>query len=371
MSDKGGTTSTNTISKSDPWSGLVPYLTGTPATPALAATPGKYITTASNTGTGGFYQKFIPGTPAKAATPGTPGLLPEAANLYSNGPSLVPPQSQATLDAYSQAEARARAGSPINSANDQLIADTLSGKYLDPNSNPYLLGTFNQGADAVQGRINSLYAGSNRAGSGLQQDTYQKNLNDLANTIYGGNYQAERARQLQASSLAPGVANQDYFDASKLLDVGNARDAYALQQAQEPYQRLANYAGLLSQVNGGGQTNSQSQQPYYTNPLAQGLGLGLGGLALYNGLAGLGTTTAAGAGLGTVGAAAGLAISDRRAKTDIKRIGATDDGLPVYTYRYKGSKQFHMGVMAQDVEKVKPWAVGEINGVKAVDYSAI
>ena len=63
--------------------------------------------------------------------------------------------------------------------------------------------------------------------------------------------------------------------------------------------------------------------------------------------------------------------SDRRLKTDIKRVGTTDSGLPIYTYKYKGQNTTQMGVMAQDVEKVSPDAVAEFNGFKAVNYSLI
>jgi hypothetical protein len=64
------------------------------------------------------------------------------------------------------------------------------------------------------------------------------------------------------------------------------------------------------------------------------------------------------------------ALSDRRAKKDIKRVGKTDDGMPIYKYKYKGdpSGLTHMGLMAQDVEKTKPEAVGLAGGLKTVDY---
>lgn len=68
---------------------------------------------------------------------------------------------------------------------------------------------------------------------------------------------------------------------------------------------------------------------------------------------------------------AAITKSDRRLKTDIKRVGTTDAGLPVYTYKYKGDNLTHMGVMAQDVEEIFPTAVQEIDGFKAVDYKLI
>ena len=73
------------------------------------------------------------------------------------------------------------------------------------------------------------------------------------------------------------------------------------------------------------------------------------------------------------GAAAGnpAIMSDRRVKEDIKQVGTLDNGLPVYTFRYKGGSVTHMGVMAQDVEQVNPDAVVEIDGIKHVYYGAL
>lgn len=74
---------------------------------------------------------------------------------------------------------------------------------------------------------------------------------------------------------------------------------------------------------------------------------------------------------GTLGGAAikAGAFSDIRVKTDIAKVGALDNGLPVYSYRYIWGGPIHIGVMAQDVETVHPEAVFDIAGVKAVDYA--
>jgi hypothetical protein len=74
--------------------------------------------------------------------------------------------------------------------------------------------------------------------------------------------------------------------------------------------------------------------------------------------------------IGTIGSAA-MTASDRRLKTDIQRVGTTDGGLPIYTYKYKGESMTQMGVMAQDVEKVNPEAVREFGGYKAVNYALV
>lgn len=72
--------------------------------------------------------------------------------------------------------------------------------------------------------------------------------------------------------------------------------------------------------------------------------------------------------LGSIGSTLLSAIiSDRRLKTDISVIGATLDGLPIYRFKYIGSDEWQIGLMAQDVEEVNPAAVIEVNGVKAID----
>ena len=79
--------------------------------------------------------------------------------------------------------------------------------------------------------------------------------------------------------------------------------------------------------------------------------------------------------MGMFGSAAAAAIplmfSDKRLKTDIKKVGKTNEGLPVYTYKYKGDDTTQMGVMAQDVEKKTPSAVRTLGGFKAVDYTKV
>lgn len=67
---------------------------------------------------------------------------------------------------------------------------------------------------------------------------------------------------------------------------------------------------------------------------------------------------------GAIGAAAMLApaLSDKREKTEIKPLGKSGSvlGLKMYSYKYKGDDKKRMGVMAQDVQKVLPEAVTEV-----------
>ncbi len=67
----------------------------------------------------------------------------------------------------------------------------------------------------------------------------------------------------------------------------------------------------------------------------------------------------------------GLKMSDRRIKTDIRRIGEWVNGLPIYLFRYIADplRRTFMGFMAQDVEQITPEAVVEIGGIKHVNYA--
>lgn len=94
--------------------------------------------------------------------------------------------------------------------------------------------------------------------------------------------------------------------------------------------------------------------------------------AQMGGLFGLGGTLGGGLAQG-IGNAGGMAafFSDRRLKKNIERIGTGARGLPVYTFEYIWSDDRHTGYMADEVERVAPEAIGEINGFKTVDYARV
>ena len=93
---------------------------------------------------------------------------------------------------------------------------------------------------------------------------------------------------------------------------------------------------------------------------------GVGGALLQGGSGGIGASAAGGLtrGLGSL-----FGMSDRRAKTDIARVGSLDNGLPVYRFRYRAGGPVQLGLMADEVETHRPDAVVEIEGLKRVDYA--
>jgi hypothetical protein len=84
----------------------------------------------------------------------------------------------------------------------------------------------------------------------------------------------------------------------------------------------------------------------------------------------LGLSGGTGAGLGA-GLGALLAFSDRRLKTDVRKVGRTDSGYPMFAYRYNWDEPgtLRLGVLAQDVVKKQPDAVVHTPFGMAVDYA--
>lgn len=67
-----------------------------------------------------------------------------------------------------------------------------------------------------------------------------------------------------------------------------------------------------------------------------------------------------------------FSLSDRRAKKDIVRLGETDAGTPVYSFRYISGGPTQIGVMAQDIIETQPHAVvmGD-DGFYRVNYAEV
>jgi hypothetical protein len=64
-----------------------------------------------------------------------------------------------------------------------------------------------------------------------------------------------------------------------------------------------------------------------------------------------------GTGIGALAGGVLGALSDRRTKEDIEKVGKTESGLPIYTFKYKGDPVTHMGLMSDEVRKKFPEAV--------------
>lgn len=181
--------------------------------------------------------------------------------------------------------------------------------------------------------LSALLAGDT---SGL--DTY------LSNSAY--DFEGEQgARGITANRAAQGILNSG-GTGKKYVEYGNdLRQRYI----DNYYQKLLGQAqlglGAGQLITGAGQTGeSQSKGK------SKG---GLGGLI--------------GGGLSVV------ARSERALKKNITEIGKNAEGIPIYRFWYKTGSGPHIGTMVEDVERLKPEALGPITkeGHRTVDYSKI
>lgn len=160
------------------------------------------------------------------------------------------------------------------------------------------------------------------------------------------------ALNIQASSARKGIAGQ--LSGRGMFNSGAAPAAYGQLAGQQQAalaqilpQIMQMYFQRQQQLMGGGM---QAGQGMLMPPMQQqdnsGMWQGIGQLA------------------GQLGGAAIMA-SDRRLKKDIKQIGT----VPVYAFRYKwdsDKSQKTIGFMADEVEKVAPEMVTEMNGYRAI-----
>lgn len=126
---------------------------------------------------------------------------------------------------------------------------------------------------------------------------------------------------------------------------------------------------------------------FYNNYLQQlaglsGSGLQAGGLIANSGQRSTSSGTSTGGGpstfgsiasaVGGIGSAIAPFFSDRRLKRDIVKEDEFEDGLGVYSFRYAGEAERQIGVMADEVEKIRPWALGPKKaGYATVDYARL
>lgn len=395
----GGGGTTTTTQETSPWVGQQPYLTGTmnPSQPQWF----------SGAGQGGN------------VTQGTPGVFSNAANLYEN----YTPQyfNQSTVSPFNSAQTQAlgtlsnpNLSQPISDAATAYNTNLLGGAYTGANNpgaaglsqyangsmlnnaapqtqaaiqqavaqaTPGLLDTFTQG-----NRLNSPWA-ANAVAQGetsaaapyvLQaQQLGQANQLNAANSL--GNL-SNAGVQLQNSGLytAPTTAGLPYQGAETQLGAGTTQqtqDQAQLNdmvnrwnfQQQLPYNQLGTYEQMVSGNYGGSSTLTQ---PYFSQG-GKSTGSTIG--SVLGTAAGAYFAGPAGAALGGyAGGQIGNSLSDRRLKRNLRRIGTHPRlKLPVYAFQYIWGGPERIGVMAQDVLRVKPSAVSRETIGLAVDYGQI
>ena len=150
------------------------------------------------------------------------------------------------------------------SANQQL-ADTLSGKYL----NPFLSPLLQKSAADIATSVNQQFSGAGRTpGSPMSQQQIASQVAQAALPLAFGEYGKERQRQLAIASGAP-----------SLFTTGQQLEALTRQQNLAPLQSLQQYAGLVSPIGAGFPVTSQ-QVNTRANPFSTAMGGAMMGSAI-------------------------------------------------------------------------------------------
>lgn len=270
--------------------------------------------------------------------------------------------------------------------NPQQLGGEQIGQYMSP-----YLGTVLQSTAALQNQMNQQ-AMSGQLGNAIRQGAFggdragiaaanlaqqqrladAKTFSDILNQGYGqalgtaqqqqqlglSAAQANRAALQQAAqqqaSLGQGLYGIGSGTSQQLAALGQGAQAAGLSGAQAQLaagqaQQQTGQAGLTALYN---QFLQQQSYPFQVDQFLANIAMGTGALS--------GSTT-------TTNQPGGL-FSDRRLKENAQVIGKTFDGQPIYKFNYKGDDTTQIGLMAQNVEKRHPEAVGLAGGYKTVNY---
>jgi hypothetical protein len=198
-----------------------------------------------------------------------------------------------------------------------------------------------QFANQAAGQMYEQNRGLAQFGNDVQQQGWDQSLQQIQAQIAAGQF-ANQARQ-QGMQERAYLQNQPINQFSALLGSGQVGMPQGVQYTPSqvaPTDVVGSYA-----------LKTQADQAAANRRAQQSSGL-MGGLF-------------------SLGSAAIMA-SDERLKKDVKKVGERPDGIGVYEYRYKAGGPKQLGVLAQEVRKVRPDAVRKTSdGYLAVDYGAL
>ena len=198
----------------------------------------------------------------------------EALNLFDTPYQAYGGQGVADMNAMQMgglgmAANRAIGGDAAINAGYGNIMDTLSGKYMNPETNPYLKQNTQAAMDQAMGSINSQFNRPGAFGSSAHEGVSAGQLGNIASQMYGQNYAQERNNQLNAWGAAQTYGNNAYNDANQLMNAGQALqdqtqqgldwDYAQFQDKQNyPYKNMQAAAGVFGTNLGGTSTTQQS-----------------------------------------------------------------------------------------------------------------
>ncbi len=333
---------------------------------------GQQYSQAATGGIGGALQYAQPYQQAAtgAALAGAEQLTPENINIQGYMNPYTQAVADTTYQALRQQQQQEMAGQTANAIKSGAFGGDRAGLVAANLARQQQLGTaqamapiYQQGYGQALGTAMTA-AQSNRAAlqnlaqqlQGIGQQGYGQQMG--AAQQLAGLGQQQYGQGLGAAQQLAALAQQGYGmgagTSQQLAALGTGAQQAGLQGAQA---QLG--AGTLEQQTQQADLTAQYQQflqergyPFQVAQFLANIAMGTGALS--------GSTTTTTQPMPF--------FSDRRVKHDVKEIGKTHDGQPIYSFKYNGEKATRIGLMAQDVEKKHPEAVYDIDGIKGVDY---
>jgi hypothetical protein len=358
---KGSSQPDEITQTSEPWSGLIPYLTGGTHYGQSSTPQGGYGQYGSYGGLGGYPGSF--GFSGSRGN-GPVGILPEASNLYRSGPSMSMGFNPQQLQAQNQALDYAGNFGDMFDPYKQSITGALSGG-LNPHLDAAIASAsrpINQAYDErIQPGIRGQATGTGNVGSsrtgvmeGIAERGRYDALGDVSTRLAYDAYGKDQDQQARAWAMAPQMfeAGQMPFDIAG--GVGDARYNQALQEQMEPYQKFDWYRQPIMGSMGGGY-GTQSRDSYQGSDFMSKVG---------------GAASTIGSILSLVSM---IPPSDPRLKDDVKLVGQ-QNGLNVYEWEWN-EKANKLGLHGSDrgymATEVPEKYVGSHMGYMTVNYNAL
>lgn len=223
---------------------------------------------------------------------------------------------------------------------------------------------YGQGANtaAQTAAIGNQIYNQGMGAAALQGQLGQQQFNQY---LQGAQLQGALGNQLFNQGLATSQQQAALGNQLYGMNLASSQQSAALGNAHQ-----ANFLNGANAVLGAGTLQQQTQQAQDTaayNQFLQQQGYDFQTAQFLANIA-MGTGALSGSSTNSVTTQPGAYFSDERLKENMKEIGKTKDGLPIYSYNFPGQAT-QIGLSAQDVEKKYPEAVGEADGYKTVDYS--
>jgi|TARA_R110000744_G_scaffold145280_1_gene257835 hypothetical protein len=207
--------------------------------------PSSQTVTTSNVEPPAFQKPFLEEGFNRAKT----DVLNSPTQFFPN--DTVVPFNPNTLQGLDFQKQRALSGDPTVQAAASQVQQTAQGDFL--NSNPYLDQTIQNATRPIMENFNesiipgiqSGFSNAGRYGSGLQAqqqlragEAAGRQASEIATGLAGQNFESERNRQLQASSMAPQFGQESYRDAANLRNVGETFESQAGAELQGDIDRF-------------------------------------------------------------------------------------------------------------------------------------